>query len=406
MRALIVALEVLAMLRSSLRWLRFSHESLGLAVLSLVIYGSLSALMALGLLAKPFPWTAERWLACSLAIAAGAGLSFVLARRLCWGSRPSLQTKDGETRLQRQFVALAEGSLDAVFVLEARSCDDAGVADFTFRFLNAKASAMLGQNAGNAVGSRVEVLLPFLEAEGFLEQFREVVAKGTPVVGEVAVRDEQIQASWIRLSVVRFEQGVLLTVADLSKQKALESQLCQGVQRDKLTGLPNRTLLDDRIQQALERAKRTRSLAAVMMLEVGSLREINKEHGTIAGDQVLKVVAARLRRSIRASDSAFRLSGDQFVVLFSDITGTGLVKDLARGISHSLQPAIVWKGKHLQVNASVGLAMYPAAGTTPETLLVEADIDMARAKRCQRAQAGMETRAAGMVLQQFSLMMP
>ncbi len=393
------------MFRSFLLWLQSSRESLGLAVLSLVVHGSLVARLSLELLASPFPWTAQRWLECSLALAGGALLSLGLARRLHAGTGYRRQAEHGETRLQKQFIALAEGSLDAVFVLEATPGEKDGGTDFAFRFLNTKAFAMLGQNAGRAIGSRAEALLPFLHAAGYLEQFRDVVSTGKPVVGEVAVRDEQIRASWVRLSVVRFEQGVLLTVADLSEQKALESQLCQGVQRDKLTGLANRTLLDDRIQQALERAKRTRSVAAVMMLDVNGLRAINEEHGNVAGDQVLKVVAARLRRAIRATDSVFRIGGDEFVILFGDIASNGPVKDLARAINLSLQPPIAWKGKQLHVSVCVGMAMYPAEGTTPETLLVEADIDMARAKRCLRAQVGMETRAEGMALRRFSLML-
>ena len=312
----------------------------------------------------------------------------------------------GDGGLQSQFVALAEGSLHAIFVLEAERGPAGGIADFSFRFINERAVAILGVEAGNAVGARMQALMPFLAAEGYAEQLREVVRTGEPLTCECAVRDEQVRATWIRLSAVRFEDGVLLTVVDLTEQKELETQLCHRAQHDALTGLPNRMLLDDRIQQALERAKRNRGAAAVMMLDIDGLECINEAHGRVAGDQVLKVVATRLRRAVRATDSVFRLGGDEFVVLFSDVAGDGPVKDFARKIVVSLLPPICWKGTNLHVSASVGMAMYPTAGTTPETLLVEADIDMYRAKRCRRAQQALETKVDGAELRRFSLMYP
>ena len=393
------------MLRSSVLRFRFSRESLGLVVFSLVIYGSLVALMALRMQATPFPWTMRRWVECSLCLAVGGFLSLGLARRLNAERKRGRRPGRGDRGLQRQFVALAQGSLDAVFVLDPRRGPAGAIEDFELRFLNEKALAILGKDAGRAVGERVQAMMPFLAAEGYLEQFREVIASGKGLTAELAVRDELVGASWIRLSAMPFEHGLLLTVADLTEQKELETQLCQGAQRDKLTGLPNRALLDDRIQQALERAKRSRGSAAVMMLDIDGLRGINETHGEVAGDQVLKVVAARLRRAVRATDSVFRLGGDKFVVLFGDIASDGPVKDFARKIVVSLLPPIAWKGANLHVSASVGVAMYPVAGTTPETLLVEADIDMRRAKRCQRAQVEMETRVEGMELRRFSLMM-
>ncbi len=312
----------------------------------------------------------------------------------------------GDGGLQSQFVALAEGSLHAIFVLEAERGPSGKIADFSFRFMNDKAVAILGAAANEAVGARMQALMPFLAAEGYAEQFREVVRTGQPLMYECAVRDDRVRATWIRLSAVRFEDGVLLTVVDLTEQKELETQLCHRAQHDALTGLPNRMLLDDRIQQALERAKRNRGSAAVMMLDIDGLECINEAHGRVAGDQVLKVVATRLRRAVRGTDSVFRLGGDEFVLLFSDIASDGHVKDFARKIVVSLLPPISWKGKNLHVSASVGMAMYPMAGTTPETLLVEADIDMYRAKRCQPAQRALSTKANRAEMRRFSLMFP
>ena len=313
----------------------------------------------------------------------------------------------GDGGLQSQFVALAEGSLHAIFVFEAERSAAGRIADFSFRFMNEKAVAILGVDANKAVGARMQALMPFLAAEGYAEQFREVLRTGKPLTCECAVRDERVRASWIRFTAVRFENGLLLTVVDLTEQKEMETQLCHRAQHDALTGLPNRMLLDDRIHQALERARRNRGSAAVMMLDVDGLGRINDAHGRVGGDQVLKVVATRLRRAVRASDSVFRLGEDEFVVLFSDIAGDGPVKDFARKIVVSLLPPISWKGANLHVSASVGMAMYPTAGTTPETLLVEADIDMYRAKRCRRAQQqALETKVDGLELRRFSLMHP
>ena len=141
-----------------------------------------------------------------------------------------------------------------------------------------------------------------------------------------------------------------------------------------------------RLQQIIERARRNRNAAAVMMLDIDHLKRINDSHGRTAGDHVLRVVSLRLREAVRATDSVFRLGGDEFVILFTDVPTHGPVADFARKIVVSLFAPVMWNGHQLDVSASVGVAMYPAAGSTPETLLVQADIEMYRMKRTRVAQ--------------------
>ena len=294
-----------------------------------------------------------------------------------------------------QFLLLAESSPDAIIVLEPVRGATGRMQDFSFRYLNPQAcrllapaagqhqSAQTGDQSGPALGSRLSAL-PFFHASGLHDDCIHVVENGQPQTQQLAVDDKQVKASRLRTCVMPFGQGVLLTFTDLSAQKELEVQLCRQAHTDALTGLPNRTLLDDRMQQAFERARRNHEAAAILMLDLDCFTALNEAHGQSAGDQVLKTVATRLKAAVRATDSVFRLGGDEFVILFTDVHPQGPVKDFARKIVISLLAPIVCNGVSLTVSASMGLAMYPAAGSTPEALLVQADIDMYRMKREHR----------------------
>ncbi len=146
--------------------------------------------------------------------------------------------------------------------------------------------------------------------------------------------------------------------------------------RDTLTGLPNRGLLDDRIDQALERARRTAEAFALMVIDLDGFKEVNDIRGHEAGDQVLQSIARRLESVVRASDTVARVGGDEFVVLSigtrSEDEAAALVGRLRQALRrpHRLDSGIV------EIDASIGWALFPADGATPEELLGRADVQM------------------------------
>lgn len=150
---------------------------------------------------------------------------------------------------------------------------------------------------------------------------------------------------------------------------------------DALTGLPNRVLLLDRLNQTLARVKRHQDFAAVMFIDLDGFKPINDTFGHECGDEVLKVTAQRLQEVLRSDDTAARIGGDEFVMVLGELKN-GLHAGLTgtRTIKAITQP-IAWEGRTVSVSASLGISVAPTDGTDPETLLKKADEAMYVAKK-------------------------
>ena len=245
-----------------------------LGVQALLLSFAVLRLMSAGLWKLP---VASGW----AALLAAAVLMSVATTRRYYRHR-LVGGRADRSRYSQEFLTLAESSQDAVILLEAERNAAGAICDFSFRYLNANANQLLAADGESLPGASVSATMPFFAAAGLLMKFRNVVDSGLLQTDELAVDDARVQAKWLRLSATKFEDGVLLTATDLTAQKQLEIQLCQKAHHDLLTGLPNRVLLDDRLQQAIERAKRNRNAAAVMMLDIDHLKRINDSYGRAA----------------------------------------------------------------------------------------------------------------------------
>jgi diguanylate cyclase (GGDEF)-like protein/PAS domain S-box-containing protein len=176
---------------------------------------------------------------------------------------------------------------------------------------------------------------------------------------------------------------------DVTARVDLEMKLSHMAQHDMLTGLVNRALLMDRLEQMLLRASRTREIFAVLFLDLDNFKHINDMFGHEAGDEVLKVVAHRLREGTRAYDTAARMGGDEFVVVMDKLVDEHEAEAMMHRIAQDLEKPVLVAGQEFRPSASAGLAMFPCDGGTPEELLRAADTAMYVAKhlRKQREQA-------------------
>jgi diguanylate cyclase (GGDEF)-like protein len=149
---------------------------------------------------------------------------------------------------------------------------------------------------------------------------------------------------------------------------------------DDLTDLPNRTLLNDRIEQAVLAAERSNSSLAIMVLDLDRFKEINDTLGHHAGDVLLQEVALRLRETVRASDTVARIGGDEFGVLSPETTDVIAATSLAERMRRAIEAPLRLDGMSLDVESSIGIALYPIHGTTVDELLKHADFAMYEAK--------------------------
>lgn len=168
---------------------------------------------------------------------------------------------------------------------------------------------------------------------------------------------------------------------DISRQRAAESQLAYNASHDVLTGLPNRSLLQDRLGQACQVARRHRRLLAVLYLDLDGFKPVNDSLGHLVGDRVLVEVAQRLEQSVRAGDTVARIGGDEFIVLLQDLShgedAVQVVETLVQRIGSTYQV----EDHHLQLTASIGITASDGHEQDPMALIQQADLAMFRAKQ-------------------------
>ncbi|TFW35679.1 bifunctional diguanylate cyclase/phosphodiesterase [Massilia horti] len=174
------------------------------------------------------------------------------------------------------------------------------------------------------------------------------------------------------------------TGSDITARKLTEQRVHHVAQHDVLTGLPNRSLLQDRLQQAVSYATRSGHPAWVMLIDLDRFKFVNDSMGHKAGDVLLVTVAARLRSSLRDSDTVARLSGDEFVVLLSEHQDQKLSPDIVQRVMDSVAQPVMLGTKEFMVTCSIGVAVYPSEGTPADSLIEHADIAMYRAKKLGR----------------------
>ncbi|MDX1455164.1 MAG: EAL domain-containing protein [Gammaproteobacteria bacterium] len=173
----------------------------------------------------------------------------------------------------------------------------------------------------------------------------------------------------------------IATGVDISERIRAQEKLEYIAHHDSVTGLPNRVLLLDRVQQALVRAARENEQVAVLFLDLDGFKAINDTVGHHFGDRFLGEVAARLQSKIREQDTVARLGGDEFAIVLEGVASMTDVSNVARKITSSLAKPFLLDGREMYVTGSIGVSRFPADGEDVNTLLRKADSAMYRAKQ-------------------------
>jgi len=218
---------------------------------------------------------------------------------------------------------------------------------------------------------RAHPLLAGLDLTGY-------AAGATPTQGcEVAVGDAVYH---LALFAVPGHARLHLYALDITARARAEEALRRQALHDALTGLPNRTLLHDRLEQALCAAARDTGVVALLLFDLDRFKEVNDTLGHHAGDLLLQEVAARVRGALRASDTVARLGGDEFAVVLPGADAAAAVT-ATHTLLAVLAPPITLDGQALACTASIGIALAPTHGTDVATVLRRADVAMYVAKR-------------------------
>jgi diguanylate cyclase (GGDEF)-like protein/PAS domain S-box-containing protein len=173
---------------------------------------------------------------------------------------------------------------------------------------------------------------------------------------------------------------LLYNFRNINDRKEAEARIRYMALHDALTGLPNRTLLTDRLGQAVAHARRSRQKVAVMMLDLDHFKHINDSLGHHVGDLLLQTVADRLRACLRECDTAARLGGDEFVILLGDVEDTSAIDVVAEKVLAALKAPFSIEQHQLHIGGSIGVSLYPQDGEDASKLMRAADTAMYDAK--------------------------
>lgn len=182
-------------------------------------------------------------------------------------------------------------------------------------------------------------------------------------------------------------QHYISVFTDITEKKADEERIQYLAHFDAVTGLPNRVLFNDRLQQSIQRARRFKRQVGLMFLDLDRFKYINDTLGHPVGDMLLELVAKRLQDSIRQSDTVARLGGDEFVVIVEDLEEQDTLSLLAGKIMQSLSLPVQLESHRVSVHCSIGMSVFPEHGSDADQLVKHADIAMYHAKESGRNQA-------------------
>ncbi len=215
--------------------------------------------------------------------------------------------------------------------------------------------------------------------------FRALVA-GLSVTDPIEFRFRHAEGRWIHLEGVGTNLlheagigGIVLTSRDITQRKLAEQRIRHVAHHDSLTGLPNRSLLRDRLTQALSRARARDELVAVLFANLDRFKAINDSLGHRGGDELLRQVAERLRGCVRDTDTVARFGGDEFVAVLAGAADLPVAVAVQKILQVCAEPYDV-DGQPVVVGTSIGVAMHPEDGRDPDTLLRNADAAMSAAK--------------------------
>jgi len=280
---------------------------------------------------------------------------------------------------------IIESSVDAIFI--ARS-------DGTIDDVNPTLCQNVGQPRLHLLGQTIAAVMPGLfESEKGRQAWQQACVAGR-WAGELGSRraDGGIETIWLMLSTLRDDapgsEHVVGVISSISQLVQRHNELELAANYDALTGLPNRRLLIDRLEQAVQRSKRTGKLLAVALLDLDGFKPVNDTLGHDAGDQVLQTVAQRMKQALRGADTVARLGGDEFVLLLGELEKPEEASHMLERLLRDIAQDIPAEAHTVQVTASLGCVLYPRDADDGQDLLKCADIAMyvakAQGKGCLR----------------------
>ena len=303
-----------------------------------------------------------------------------------------LGTHQIELEIQNEELRRAQEELDASRSRYADLYDFAPTGYLTLdkdgliREVNLTGAELLGEDRRRLINKPFSAFVFNDDLDTFRAHLRQTLKRETRQIGEIRIRRKDGSVAPVQLQSIAAEgpeggSAFCRTAAiDITERKKMEEAIRHSAQHDPLTDLPNRLLFREILSIELAKAQRGKKRFAVLYLDLDRFKDINDTLGHDTGDQLLKEVAGRLRRSVRASDTVSRMGGDEFNILLREISHAGDIITIAQKVAESFGKPYVIGGHEFNMSTSIGISVYPEDGESMEALFKNADIAMYHAK--------------------------
>ena len=220
------------------------------------------------------------------------------------------------------------------------------------------------------------------------QALRDEAVDSTEITVRAWTRQRRVLHCAAHVSVARQPDGmidtILMAVKDVTSSVAAQAEIAHLAHHDPLTGLPNRTLFQERLREGLSVAEQTGTKAALMLIDLDRFKQVNDLHGHGFGDCLLRHVASRLSAAVREVDLPARLGGDEFALVLVALNDAAAARSVAARVLEELAQPFVADGQQVDVSCSIGVALFPEDGTDAEALMRAADLALYRAKGAGR----------------------
>lgn len=282
----------------------------------------------------------------------------------------------------RELGTVIEQTHDLVMITDAEG---------NIRYINPRFEEITGYSRAEIVGNKPSLLKSGAHDRAFYERLWSTIRRGEPFEAALTNRKKNGQLFHVQMTIspLTDKQGItgyVATAKDTTGQVSSQERLLTLAFHHPLTGLPNRSLFRDHLQDAAARARRSEHSIAVLFIDLDRFKKVNDSLGHQAGDEVLQQVAQRLRQAVREIDTVAHLGGDEFAVLLDAIQHPTQIQAVASKLLHLFELPLTVAGRDLYISASIGIALFPQDSDNVELIIEQADTAMYQAKRAGRNQ--------------------
>jgi diguanylate cyclase (GGDEF)-like protein/PAS domain S-box-containing protein len=321
-----------------------------------------------------------------LAFSSVAGLTLIFAFRARSLARRLSEDEIERRELAQRYESILETAGDGIFGIDR---------DGRILFVNAAAAAMLGLPRRQIQGQDANRLLLCRPADGPADRTEEAPLLRALTIGRAEVSDTEcfrradgstfpVEYAVTPMVLGDIPTGAVVVFRDITKRRQTEEEILYRANFDAVTGLPNRNLLLERLNQELKRAHRETTRVGILFIDLDDFKQVNDSLGHDGGDLLLSQVAERLQDSVRETDTVARFAGDEFVVVVANDGDRALLQTIAEKLLQVLREPFAIADGSVRIGGSIGIAVFPDDGEDPQVLLQQADLAMYQAKAAER----------------------